>query len=265
MNHLFKMLVAFFVSASLAGCGNTRQEPEIKGIKIGELAPPDWRAELQVLRTTNIDVTTFELPAANVKSLDDIWRELTANADLLRYTDAGGFAANGLRVAAGGFDDKAKVTESLESMKARKLFTTSFLISNGQAETLPLGRLTRKTTVSYIGRTGAIENAQVGPALLGLQIYARQLPGSTSARVQVTPVILSSTEGLAPELAQRLKETDLLIYSAGFGLNMKPGDIIVLGPSQFSTDVTTAAGRFFTKPEPNPTITVLLMVCTSIT
>ncbi len=252
--------------ALLAGCEESRQGPQTGGIKIGDLAPtgrsgrPDRPRTLQ---TTNIEVVSFELPAENISRLDDIWRMLSAGA--IRYNSPAGFAANGLRAGTGRYGDYQRITATLDSAGAEKVFNTSLLIPNGQAQILNLGRLARRTNISYIGRNGAIETADTGPGVLGLQVYARQFSGSQDvANVHVMPVISASTEGLPKELADRLRENDVRFYSAGLRVIMKQGDIFLLAPREYSTDDTTAAGRFFSRPGPKPTVIVLLFACTSI-
>jgi hypothetical protein len=262
-----------------AGCGRPAGQPETKGIKIGDLAPKGTSSNppiIQPLQTTNIDIITYELPAKNINLLDNVWAILPGNAAGLRITDPAGFAANGLRVSADTFDKKNKIINALKKIKARKLTTTSLFIQSNQPELFVLGRLTRKSTVAYIARGGADANIEAGPATLGLQVYARQFKppavsgqttsAQTISRVQITPTIAASTEGLPEELAIRLKQQDLRIYSAAFGINMKPGDIIVLAPTPGKIDnEAAAAGRFFTHNRPEPMIKILLFICTSIT
>ena len=262
-----------------AGCDSPAGQPETKGIKIGDLAPKGTSSNptiMQPLQTTNIDIITYELPAKNINLLDNVWAILPGNAAGLRITDPAGFAANGLRVSADTFGKKNKIIDTLKKIKARKLTTTSLLIQSNKPEMLVLGRLTKKSTIDYIARGGADANIEAGPAILGLQVYARQFKpptvrGQTTSaqmisRVQITPMIAASTEGLPEELAIRLKQQDLRIYSAAFGLNMKPGDIIVLAPTPGKIDnEAAAAGRFFTRNGPEPMIKILLFVCTSIT
>ncbi|MGD0078717.1 MAG: hypothetical protein ABSB91_08865 [Sedimentisphaerales bacterium] len=276
---MYKGFFVFLFLAVVAGCGNTTtRQPETKGIKIGELAPKSKMPNqpvMQFLQTTNIDIVTYELPAKDINSLDNVWAILPGNTETLRITDPDGFAANGLRVAAGTFGKKNKIMEALKTIKAQKLSTTSLLIHDGQPETLVLGRLTRKSTIAYIARGGAVVNAEAGPAILGLQVYARQItpptvsgqtpPAQTISRVQITPVISASTEGLPEELAIRMKQQDVRIYSAAFGLNMKPGDIFVLAPTPYKIgDDTAVAGRFLAQNGSEPMIKILLFVCTSI-
>jgi hypothetical protein len=259
----------------LAGCENNSKGPQTEGIKIDELAPTGRAGKIiqpRALQTTNIDVITFELSANNISNIDDIWKMLNPGAPGLRYNNPTGFSANGLRAGAGKYDAYNKIIASLNSADAKKLSTTSLLIPNGQNEVLNIGRLTRKATISYIDRTGAVKTADVGPANLGLYVSARQFSDSQPvANVQVVPIISTSTEGLPKELAERLKEKDILFYSAGFRAIMKPGDVVLFAPREYNPDETTAAGRFFTKPELNPpaggaspTVRVLLFICTSI-
>jgi hypothetical protein len=211
------------------------------------------------------------LPAANIYALDDIWQIL--NTSQLTLNDPCSFQANGLRAAAGKATVFGTIIEMLKSAKAEKQSTTSVLIPNGQAEVLPIARLTRKTTLSYIARGGKVESAEIGPGIIGLQVYARQITGSQTglsggsrvARVQIVPVITTPTEGLGWELSARIKANDIRIYSAGFGLNMRPGDLVVLAPSRYSQDEKAAAGRFFTRAGSKPSVMVVLLLCTSIT
>jgi hypothetical protein len=135
-----------------------------------------------------------------------------------------------------------------------------------------------------VGRQGIIKNAEVGPGIAGIQVLLRQimrdptLPRTGTppesdveaqanrqqlASIQVTPVILTSTEGAAPALAERIKENDLRIYSAGLSAMMKPGDFVLLSPREYNPDETTASGRFFTKRGTKPVITVYLLVFVS--
>jgi hypothetical protein len=261
----------------VAGCGDTNRKLQTHGIKIGELAPAGWDANaMQFLKTTNIDIITYELPVKDINSFDSVWAIIPDTSVNLRINDPAGYAANGLRVATDTYGKKNKITDELKTIKARKLSTTSLLIQSDQPEMLVLGRLTRKSTISYIARGGTDVNTEAGPAILGLQVYARQIKpptisGQTSSaqtisRVQITPIIANSTEGLPEELAIRLKETDLRIYSAAFGLNMKPGDIFVLAPKPDKIDnQATVANRYFTRNGSRQMIKILLFICTSIT
>jgi len=263
MNHTFKILVILLATTLPAGCGTGNQEPELKGIKIGELAPKGPRVQPQFLRTTNIDCIIFELPAENIKSLDGLWQIL--NTDSVRYTDPDGFAANGLRVAVGEYFVLDKVKDMLKSVNAKKLFTTALLIPNGQSEMINIARLNHKTVISYVYRQGIIKSAEAGPGIMGLQVIARQIPGAeTPANIQVVPVILASTEGLSPELAARVKATDIRFFSAGFNVMMKPGDFVVVAPVEYKPDDITAANRFFSRTEPKPAVRMMILVCTSV-
>jgi hypothetical protein len=280
MARLLQILFVCSVVVLPAGCDNTQKKPETEGIKIGDLAPTGKRVQPQTLRTTNIEIISYELPVDNITSMKSIWQMLKPGT--LRYNDLDGFAANGLRAAMGNFTSFNKVTEILKTTNAKKLPTNSLLISNNQPEMVNITRIPRKT-ISFIGRQGIVKNADIGPGIVGLQVLSRQiisnLPGTDKppesdveaqanrpqvVNIHVTPVIFSSTEGAAPALAEQIRENDLRIYSAGFSAMMKPGDFVLLSPREYNPDETTAAGRFFTKSGSGPAITVYLLVCVSI-
>lgn len=273
--------ILFVCSAIMlpAGCANTQKEPDIKDIKISDIAPAGRRVQPRPLRTTNIEVINYELPAENIASLDGIRQMLEPGS--LRYNDSNSFAANGLRAAMGEFAAFNKVSEMLKSANAIKLPTTSLLMSDNQPELLRITRMPHKITISYIARQGAVKNAEVGPGIVGLQVSARQIISSSMsprtdrtgssavsirqlASINVVPAILASTDGVAPALVERIRENDLRINSAGFSAIMKPGDFVMLCPREYRPDEITAADRFFTKPGHKPAIRVFLLVCVSI-
>jgi hypothetical protein len=282
MARLLQILFVFSVVMLPVGCNNAQKKPNTEGVKIGELAPTGKRVQQQALRTIDIEIVTYELPVDNIISMEDIWRMLKPGT--LRYNDLDGFAANGLRAAMGNFAAFNKVAEIFKTANAKKLPTNSLLIADNQPQMITITRIPHKT-ISFIGRQGVVENTDVGPGIVGLQVLLRRITSnSTSSRtgkppesdveaqanrpqlasIQITPVIFSSTEGAAPALAERIKENDLRIYSAGFSTMMKPGDFVLLSPREYNPDETTAAGRFFTRSRPEPVITVYLLVCVSI-
>jgi hypothetical protein len=181
----------------------------------------------------------------------------------------------------GEFATFNKVSEILKSANATKLPVTSLLMSDNLPELFRITRMLNKTIISYIGRQGAVKNAEVGPGIIGLQILAGQIISSSMsprtdrtsssavsirqlASIRVTPAILAETEGVAPALAERIRESDLQINSAGIYAIMKPGDFVMLCPREYKPNEITAADRFFTKPGPKPAIRVFLLVCVSI-
>jgi len=277
-----RLLQILFVCSAImlpAGCGNTQKESDTKGIKIGDLAPTGRRVQPKTLHTTNIEVISYELPADNIASMESIWQMLTPGT--LRYNEPNSFAANGLRAAVGDFAAFNKITAILKSANAQKRLATSLLMSDNQPELVNITRIPHKLIISYIDRQGAVKNAEVGPGNIGLQVFARQIISSSMsprtdttssssvnirqlASIHVVPAILAETEGVAPALAERIRENDLRIYSAGFSAIMKPGEFVLLGPIEYEQDETTAASRFFTKPGPKPTIRIFLLVCSSI-
>jgi hypothetical protein len=271
MTHLLQILFVFIAIILPMGCGDTKKAAETKGIKIGELAVAGKRIQPQMLHTTNIDVISYEVAADNIAALEGIWQIL--NPGSLSYNDSAGFAANGLHAAMGKFPEFQKVTAILKNANATKILTTSLLLTNNQPELIRISKMPNDANIPYIDRQGNIRNAEVGLGTAGLQIFAQQITapsvsGPTTAAqlasIRIVPAILASTEGAAPAIAERLKEHDLRVYSAGFSAIMKPGEFIVAGPTEFKQDETTAAWRFFTKSGSKPTIRIFLVICVSI-
>jgi hypothetical protein len=68
---MIRLLKILFVCSAImlpAGCADTQKQkkPDIKGIKIGDLAPTGKRIQPKILHTTNIEVISYELPAENI-------------------------------------------------------------------------------------------------------------------------------------------------------------------------------------------------------
>lgn len=215
MARLLQILFVCSVVMLAAGCDNAQKKPNTEGIKIGDIAPTGKRAQPQHLRTTNIEIISYELPADNITSMEGVWQMLKPGT--LRYNDLDGFAANGLRAAMGNFAAFNKVTKILKNANANNLPKNSLLLSDNQPEMINITRISHKT-ISFIGRQGVVKNADVGPGIVGLQVLSRQiisdsaLPGTNKppesnvevqanrpqlANIQITPVIFSSTEGAA--------------------------------------------------------------------
>jgi hypothetical protein len=258
-----------------AGCADTQKTADTKGIKIGDLVPPGKRAQQQALRTINIDIISYEIDAETIASMENIWQILSPGK--LRYNEFNSFTANGLRAGMGKFREFVKVTTMLKTANATNLPKTSLLLMDGQPELVRIARTPSKKTISYIDRQGAVKTAEIGLGIAGLQIHAQQINTSAllkkdsqaadsaqMASVHVVPAVLASTEGIAPALAERIKERDLRIYAAGFSAIMKPGEFVMLGPSEYKQNETAAVNLFFSKPGSKPTVRIFLLVCVSI-
>jgi len=274
MNHLSQIIAICLLIILPIGCEDTQKEPVTTGIKIGELSPGGKRKQPKVVHSTNIQVISYELEPENIKAFDNIWKILTGGT--IRYNEPNGFAMNGLRAGMGDFEQYNKLMATLKSANAKRIISTSLLLSDNQPEMVNITRLTQSLTIPYFERKGLVKQAQAGPATIGLQVFARQLISSSKsptssgvnlrqlASIHVTPAIFAETEGLAPALIERFRENDLRVYSAGFSAIVKPGEFVFLSPIENNPDQASAAYRFFFKQEPKPAIRVFLLVCASI-
>jgi len=257
-------IAVFVYAALLAGCNKGERQPDLKGVKIGDIAPMTGNKQTnQTLKTINFDFVTFELPAEKIGSLNEVWAVL--KTEPLRLADANAFAENSFRAGAGQGAALDRVVSTIASAGGKKMGATLLLVPDGQAETLNIVRLSGRTILSYVASGGSLQHIDIGPGTLGLRITARKLAGSRAlCNIQAMPVFSPSTEGLAPQLAARVRAGEFQFTPVGFGLRMKPGDFILLAPQQHIADRSKLGGLFFATPAGKPSVTVLLLICTGV-
>ena len=87
-----------------AGCDAQKVDgPELKGIKIGDLAPIDGAQQPKsaVLKTINFSVYTFEVPVDNMSLLEELWQLFVPYPKQLRFNNYEAFSANSFSVGMG--------------------------------------------------------------------------------------------------------------------------------------------------------------------
>ncbi len=264
MTRFARIIVSTCVLSILTGCNQPRQQPSLDQIKIGDLAPTHGKQpESQVLPTIGIDVAVFEVPVEKLGSLDNIWSLLDANQ--VRLADADAFAKNTFRIGIGSFRTLARVVDALQAAEGKNVGSTLLLIPDGQAEFLNVARLPPRTIVSYFASARSLEHRQLGPGALGLRLVARKLADSQNlCNIQAAPVFSISTEGLVPQLAERMKSSEFRFASAGFGLRMRIGDFILLAPAGHIEKNNKLGGLFFSPSGDRPVIRVYVLVCRKI-
>jgi hypothetical protein len=264
MIRLFQIAVFSCAAIVLAGCDNPDKPPDLKGVKIGDLAPSGGEKSVSpLLKTVTLDLVTFEISADRISSLDAVWSML--QTEPLRLADANAFAENRFRIGAGQGRMLDKVGSALISAGGRKLGTTLLLIPDGQSETLNIARLTRRLTISYVASPGSLRREELGPGGLALRITARRLGDSRAlCNINAVPVFSPSTEGLAPQLATRIRAGEFYFSPIGFSIRVRPGDFLVLAPREYIADRSTLAGLFFGTPTAKPSVTVYVLICTGV-
>ncbi len=231
---------------------------------MGDLAPTGAGPQnSQLLRTINIEIVTFEIAGEKLGELDTVW-ELLGTEDV-KFNDAVAFASNSFRLGAGRGNALQRTVDLLDAAKATKLETTALLIPNGQTEVLNVCRLRKKQDVSFISRNGSQQQANIGPGMLGLQILASKVMGARAlCNLYAVPIFAPRTEGLPPQLASRLSAKQFHFTPLGFGLTARPGDFVLLAPTEFPDEENALARLFFPQTANESTVGVFLLICTRV-
>jgi len=280
MIRVFQIVVLACLAFCLTGCGAPEKgEPIWQQFKIGDLAPSHSgkRPGGQLLKTANFNVYLFEIPAENIIALNDIWRMLYSKP--LQFNNYDAFKANSFLVGFGQAQMWSKIIDLLLAADGKGTERVSLLLPDGRANGLPIARLDNEQTVFYISTEGSMEGASIGPGELTLRMKAEKIPGSKGVcQVSILPVFSPPIMGPIPELVYRAKAGEFPFTSAGFGLKMSPGDLVVLGPEKYIDHQITLGSLFFSRPEGSlffsrterkpperkPAVRIFLLLCTAI-
>lgn len=263
----------------LAGCNGEEEVPIWEQVKIKDLAPIDKniQPDAQQLKTINFNVYIFEIPADEISAMDKVWPMLYTQP--LRFNTPDAFSENSFKVGFGQIPMWNRVASTLRSMNGIEAGTISLLIPDGQSNDVAIAALNEEQTVFYISNKGTMEGATFGRGGLGLRVQADKIPGSRGVcTVRVVPVFSPPIRSRIPLLSGGEATREFLFESAGFRLNISPGDFVLLGPEKYESGQTTLSSLLFSKPEGSlffnelerkppehkTAVRLFLIVCTSI-
>ncbi len=277
---VFCVLYSVFFSFCLCGCNEPQEEAALwDQVKIDELAPQGGNNTpgTRIIKTINLDVHVFEVPAENVDKLDKIRKRFYIRP--LRLVDYQAFNDNSFVVRFGKADMWNELRELLVAAEGQRAGKVSLLLADEQAQTIAVAPSYSSGTISFTGAGGSHQAANVGTGSLGLRVKAAKIPGSRGVcDVVAYPVFSPPAQSPIPELQTRVKQREFAFTAAAFALNMTPGDFVYLGPRQHVSDLTELGGLFFSNPqgslflneasrrppELKPSVRVFLLVCTRI-
>ncbi len=274
-----QILILLFSALFLTGCGKNKEEKPIwEQVKIGDIAPTDnSQSGNKSLQTINLDVYVFEMPDENVSKLKKIWGMLYSKP--LRFTDPEVFNANLFCVRFGQVQIWKQVRDMLVLLNAQKTITISVMLISGQTSDITVTGLNESQSVSYIFTDGSRQKATIGPGIVVLRLKAEKIHDMRGVcKLIANPVFTLPTSGTIPSLAARTRAREFHFNSVAFALNMAPSDFVILGPKEYTSDITTLSGLFFNNPkgrlffdeyklkapELKSTVRIFLIVCTNI-
>jgi hypothetical protein len=275
--------LTFGLVLGVAGCPPTPQttpEQEIwEGVKMADLAPPpnDRLPPPQVLATVGIEIHTMALPADNVDRLDDLWQMLSPGT--IRMNSYSAFSENSFRVKSGRMDMWDQIRQLLTDADGQQVSTSTLVVPDNDKTDFPIVQLPAGRPIAFIGDNLTKQSVTVGPGLLALRLRAEPIPWARGVRKIIAyPAYTLPLAGMIPELQAGARQREFYFAPAAFALQMGPGDLVVLGPDEYTGERRTLGGLFFNHPEgtlffnPNkrlpparrPAVRLYILICTGI-
>jgi len=260
---LFMMLSSMLVL--MAGCDGSKDKRGVwEDTKLIDLAPSDVkRLEGQALKTVNFDVYYFELPSEKISSLENVWQ--LVHTEPIRLADEGGFADNSFSAGLGQFSAWGDILKMLADSGGKRIETVSMLLLEGARDAFAVAALREKKTVFYISKKGSMEGATLGPGRLGLEISTERVTAARGVcKFSAQPVFISRSRASMRRAKNGKTDGRFVFGSVGFSSKMSPGEFIVLGPKEYSTDRVTLGSLFFSRSLHKPSVRVYLILCTGM-
>lgn len=261
------------------GCNSNKELPIWEQVKIRDLAPIDYNAQpgSQQLKTINFNVYVFEIPADEIEAMDKVWPTLYTQP--LRFNNPEAFSTSTFRVGFGQVPMWNRAANTLRSVDGIQAGTFSLLIPDGQSNDVAIAAIAQEQTVFYTSEKGTKAGIKLRRGQIGLRVQAEKIAGARGVcRVSVLPVYSPPGRIWVPLLSTGGKSGEFLFESAGFRLNISPGDFVLLGPEKYDGGQTTLSGLLFSKPEGSmffnelerkppelrESVRLFLIVCTAI-
>ena len=202
---------------SLAGCPAPEEKTPWDEMKIDNLAPKsgDGLPQNRKLQTINFDLHIYEVPADNIRKIDEIRRTLDTRP--LRFNSQTAFSSNSFSVYFGRLQTWNTIADLLTTAGGQRISITSLLLPDGQTEDITVAGFNYPLTVYYTSSRGAREGARIGPGHLVMRIKAGSSPTlSDAANITIYPVFLVPMENAVPQLNASIKLREFPFTAAAF-------------------------------------------------
>jgi hypothetical protein len=242
-------MISFGLFVGLAGCKTKPKEQQIwEQVKIGDLAPRDKLSAPQFHSTVVIDVQILDLPADRVDRLDDIWPVLSATP--IKLSSYNAFTENSFRMRHGRTDAWSQVRSLLAEAGAQKAGTVSLIVPANDFTDLPVAELSTGREITYVGNNLMKQTAHVGSGVLALRLRAEPIPWARGVhKIIGYPTYTIPVVSAIGPLQAKARENEFYFAPAAFAVQMAPGDLIVIGPDEYTGERQTLGGLFFNRPE----------------
>jgi hypothetical protein len=262
------------------GCRTAPKEEQIWKIKMGDLAPTvkeKDQAQAQFLGTVQMEVRVFELPGENVEKLDDLWRLLSPKS--VYMTSYNAFTENSFRAKSGRIEAWDKIQQILAEVNAQRMATLSLAVPDNDTCDMPIIDLPTGKAITFAGNDLSSQTVNVGPGSLVLRLRAEPIPWIRGVRKIIAyPTYTLPARSPIAQLNAIARKREFYFSPAAFASQMGPGDLVVLGPGQFTGEQLSLGGLFFNNPpgrlffdpgktnppQQKPTARLYILICRSI-
>jgi len=248
-----------------AGCRSNSRERIWENVKLGDLAPARGRNRpvQQGLKTVNVVIYTFEIPADNSDALNAIWPLLYTEP--IRFRDAQAFEANAFVLGFGQMRMWDAIADLLRTAGGRKVESSTLLFSGSRANDLVVAVFSRRQEIFYVPAGGSTQSLSAGPGKVVLRLTAEKIPDQRGVcKFRAVPVYSPPRLRPIPQLANREKSYEFVFESLGFEVTLSPGEFVLLGPEKYVRRGGTLQSLFFSTGRPMPRVRTYLFVCTAV-
>ena len=250
----------------LLGCGSqSGDKPVYEQVKIYDLIPsPSASTGPRQRGLIELDTHIFELPAANLPLLADLWNSVLSGSPL-KYRSAEAFKASGFVAATGTLNIWDEVDQVLRAAECRKAGTVSVLLFKNQSDYVSAASVEDERTFFYVEADGKVAGLSLSNGLAAFRIRAQDIPGTRGAvRMSFQPVFHRSVASRIRKLAMRTSYEDIIFDSIGLEMQISPGQFILLGPREYGGGQMSLSRLFFRRSKPRPIVLIYLVICRSI-
>jgi hypothetical protein len=248
------LVLVLGLALGLAGCETAPQkQPEEKiweGITIPELAPPPHAAlpPAQFNGAMSLEIHVMDVPADNVERLDALWQILSPGP--LRINSYEAFTENSFRVKFCRTDLWDQIRELLAEVDGQPAATSSLMVPDNDMIDLPVASLPVGRRIAFVGENHSRQSVNVGPGILVLRLRAEPIPWMRGVRKLIAyPVHTLPITTTLSEVQAQARRQEFHFAPAAFALLMGPGDLVVLGPDNYTGERNSLGGLFFNNPE----------------
>jgi len=234
--NFMKRPVFYFVLTALviiiAGCAQQQKDPDsslLQGVKLSDLQP-SFVPQLQP--KIHFRMYTFDIPAENISSVEDMFKILRTSP--MRFVNYDAFRTNGFAAGFGRIVIWDELGDKLRKAGALGRGTNALTISNDPDDNIDIAKIGEEHSIFYAGTDGTIAGVSLAAGRIAWNIKAQPNTDQRgSAQVRIQPVFKSYKDERIAQLTGKKRSSQTEFESSGFQLVMGEGDFILMGPGQY--------------------------------